>query len=158
MQKISPFLWFPNQAEEAARFYVSLFKNARITDTVRYGDAGPGPKGEVMWVSFELEGQTFHALNGNPSFPFTPATSFFIGCETQAELDGLWDKLLAQGGKPMNCGWITDHFGVCWQVVPTVLGRYVRDENPAKAKAVMQAMMGMVKFDIAAIEAAYRSA
>jgi predicted 3-demethylubiquinone-9 3-methyltransferase (glyoxalase superfamily) len=155
MQKISPFLWFNNNAEEAAHFYTSIFNNSRIGSVMRFGDAGPGPKGSVMGISFELEGQEFKALNGGPVFTFTPAISLFVDCETQEEVDNLW-KRLGEGGEPQQCGWLKDKFGVSWQIVPLALGRMLQDPDTAKSTRVMQAMMRMVKLDIAALERAYR--
>ncbi len=155
MHKIAPFLWFNGQAEEAANLYTSIFRNSRITEIQRYGEAGPGEKGSVMSVSFELEGQAFIALNGGPAFTFSPAISFFVHCETQDEVDALWTKLGEGGGEPRQCGWISDRFGVTWQIVPTALGRMLRDKDAGKSKRVMQAMLKMVKLDIAALEAAY---
>lgn len=155
MQKIAPFLWFNGQAEEAANLYTSIFRNSRITEIQRYGEAGPGETGSVMSVSFELEGQAFIALNGGPAFTFSPAISFFVHCETQDEVDALWTKLGEGGGEPRQCGWISDRFGVTWQIVPTALGRMLRDKDAGKSKRVMQAMLTMVKLDIAALEAAY---
>ncbi|MFX1736123.1 VOC family protein [Paraburkholderia sp. A1RI_3L] len=155
MQKIAPFLWFNGQAEEAANLYTSIFRNSRITEIQRYGEAGPGETGSVMSVSFELEGQAFIALNGGPAFTFSPAISFFVHCETQDEVDALWTKLGEGGGEPRQCGWISDRFGVTWQIVPTALGRMLRDKDAGKSKRVMQAMLKMVKLDIAALEAAY---
>lgn len=155
MQKIAPFLWFNGQAEEAANLYTSIFRDSRITEIQRYGEAGPGETGSVMSVSFELEGQAFIALNGGPAFTFSPAISFFVHCETQDEVDALWTKLGEDGGEPRQCGWISDRFGVTWQIVPTALGRMLRDKDAGKSKRVMQAMLKMVKLDIAALEAAY---
>lgn len=155
MQKIAPFLWFNGQAEEAANLYTSIFRNSRITEIQRYGEAGPGETGSVMSVSFELEGQAFIALNGGPAFTFSPAISFFVHCETQDEVDALWTKLGEGGGEPRQCGWISDRFGVTWQIVPTALGRMLRDKDAGKSKRVMQAMLKMMKLDIAALEAAY---
>lgn len=154
MQKISPCLWFDTQAEEAARFYTSIFPNSKIVNVAYYGDAGPRPKGTVLTVTFELDGQTFTALNGGPQFPFTPAISFFVSCATQAEVDGLWDQLLGGGGKPMQCGWLTDKFGVSWQIVPEILPELLQGSDAAKARRVMEAMMKMIKLDIAALERA----
>ncbi len=154
MQKITPFLWFDGQAEEAANFYVSIFKNSAVTNVTRYGDAGPGPEGDVMWVSFQLDGQEFHALNGGSHFSFTPATSFFVNCDTQHEVDHFWEKL-TEGGKEIQCGWLTDKFGVTWQIVPTILGKMIQDDDKAKSKRAMEAMMGMVKFDISELQRAY---
>ncbi len=153
MHKITPFLWFDGQAEEAMNFYVSIFKNSKIGKVSRWGEAGPGPKGTVMSASFELDGQPFHALNGGPHYKFTPAISMFVSCETQAEVDELWDKLCA-GGAPNRCGWLTDKFGLSWQIIPTALGAALGNPDPAKAARAMQAMMQMVKIDIAALERA----
>ena len=147
MQKITPFLWFDNNAEEAAKFYVSIFENSKITDTRRYGDAGPGPKGSVMTVTFELEGQEFMALNGGPHFKFTEATSFFVKCKTQEEVDELWEKLSA-GGEKSRCGWLKDKFGLSWQIVPEALGELLAHPDPEKAKRAMNAMLQMDKIDI----------
>jgi predicted 3-demethylubiquinone-9 3-methyltransferase (glyoxalase superfamily) len=155
MQKISPFLWFNNNAEEAAHFYTSIFNNSRIDSVMRFGDAGPGPKGSVMGISFELEGQAFKALNGGPVFTFTPAISLFVDCETQEEVDNLWARL-GEGGEPQQCGWLKDKFGVSWQIVPLALGRMLQDPDAAKSTRVMQAMMRMVKLDVAELERAYR--
>jgi predicted 3-demethylubiquinone-9 3-methyltransferase (glyoxalase superfamily) len=147
MQKITPFLWFDRQAEEAANYYVSIFKNSKITAISRYGDAGPGPKGSVMVVSFELDGQQFCALNGGPVFSFTPAISFFVNCETQAEVDDLWERLSA-GGRKDRCGWLTDKYGVSWQIIPQVLMKLIGDPDPAKSQRVVKAMLQMDKIDI----------
>ena len=157
MQKITPFLWFNGQAEEAMQFYTSVFPDSRVVDVMRYGDAGPGPKGSVMSCTFELEGQAFIALNGGPMFQFSPAISFFVKCATQAEVDSLWEKL-ADGGRVQQCGWLQDRYGVSWQVVPTVLGTMLQDADRAKSSRVMKAMMKMVKLDIAALERAYAGA
>lgn len=154
MQKIAPFLWFDDKAEEAANFYTAIFGNSRIENVMHYGEAGPRPAATVMSVTFQLEGQTFIALNGGPGMTFSPAISLFVNCETQAEVDALWDKLL-DGGQPRQCGWLTDRFGVTWQIVPTALGRMLQDKDPAKSKRVMEAMMKMIKFDIARLEQAY---
>ena len=154
MQKISPFLWFDNEAEEAANFYVSVFKNSKITSASRYGDAGPGPKGSVMTIGFELDGQPFTALNGGPMFKFTEAVSFVINCEGQAEVDALWDQLTADGGQPGQCGWLKDRFGLSWQVVPTVLHELIGGSDGEKAGRAVQAMMQMTKLDIAKLQAA----
>jgi predicted 3-demethylubiquinone-9 3-methyltransferase (glyoxalase superfamily) len=153
MQKIVPFLWFDGRAEEAMNFYTSIFKNAKVSNVTRYGDAGPGPKGSVMSATFELEGQRFYALNGGPMFRFSPAISFFVNCTTQAEVDDLWRKL-SEGGKTNQCGWLDDKFGVTWQIIPTVLGELLQSKEPGKANRVMQAMMKMTKIDIALLEAA----
>lgn len=147
MQKITPFLWFDTQAEDAARLYTSVFKNSKITRVNRYGDAGPGPKGTVMVVEFELDGQQFLALNGGPRFKFTQAVSFVVNCETQQEVDELWEKL-SDGGRKDRCGWLTDKFGLSWQIVPTVLGKLMSDPNPEKSRRVMQAMLQMDKLEI----------
>ncbi len=155
MQKIVPFLWFNDNAEEAINFYTSIFKDSKITKVTRYGDAGPGPKGTVMSATFQLEGQDFYALNGGPHFKFTEAISLFVNCETQAEVDDLWGKLLAGGGKESQCGWLKDKYGLSWQIIPTILGRLLSDPDPEKAKRVMQAMLTMVKIDIAKLQAAY---
>jgi predicted 3-demethylubiquinone-9 3-methyltransferase (glyoxalase superfamily) len=152
--RITPFLWFDGQAEDAARFYTSIFGNSKIVSTWLYGEAGPGPVGSVMSVTFELDGQEFVALNGGPQFQFTPAISLFVQCWTQQEVDHFWDKLSA-GGKTSQCGWLTDQFGVTWQVVPSVLGEMLQDKNRQKANAVMKAMMPMIKLDIAALQRAH---
>jgi predicted 3-demethylubiquinone-9 3-methyltransferase (glyoxalase superfamily) len=154
MQKITPFLWFDNQAEEAARFYVSLFKNSRIGEVSRYGEAGPGPKGQVMVIAFELDGVKFTALNGGPVFKLTEAFSLQVDCQDQAEIDRLWERLTADGGEPSRCGWLKDRFGLSWQIVPANLGQLIGGDDPAKASRAMQAMMQMGKLDIAALEAA----
>lgn len=154
MQKIIPFLWFDDQAEEAATFYVSLFKNSKLLNVARYGDAGPGPKGSAMTVTLELAGQKFIALNGGPLFKFTEAVSFLINCETQEEVDDLWKKLSA-GGTESQCGWVKDKYGLSWQVVPTALGEMLQDEDPKKSQRVMQAMLQMGKIDIAKLKQAY---
>lgn len=155
MQKIVPFLWFNDNAEEAINFYISIFKNSKITKVTRYGDAGPGPKGSVMVINFQLEGQEFYAINGGPHFKFTEAISLFVNCETQVEVDELWAKLLADGGKESQCGWLKDKFGLSWQIIPTVLMRMQSDLDPEKAKRVMEAMMKMVKIDIGKLQQAY---
>ena len=154
MQKITPFLWFDTQAEEAANFYVSVFKNARVGAVSRYGDSGPGPAGSVMVVPFEIEGQEFLALNGGPMFAFSPAISFVVNCETQTEVDELWEKL-SVGGETMQCGWLKDKYGLSWQIVPTILGKLVSDPDPVKSNRVMQAMLQMTKLDIAGLRRAY---
>jgi predicted 3-demethylubiquinone-9 3-methyltransferase (glyoxalase superfamily) len=154
MQKITPFLWFDTQAEEAARFYVSIFSNSRILKTVRYGEAGPGPTGAVMTVAFELNGVPFTALNGGPLFHFSEAISFVVNCQSQAEVDSLWEKLSA-GGQPGRCGWLKDKYGLSWQVVPTVLPVLLSDPDAAKAQSTMRAMLKMDKLDIAALEKAH---
>lgn len=154
MQKITPFLWFDHQAEEAMNFYVSVFKNSKVLSVNRYGDAGPGPKGSVMTASFELDGQVFTALNGGPMYNFSPAISFVVHCETQAEVDHYWEKL-SEGGKTNQCAWLDDQFGVTWQIVPNVLLELIGDPDPVKAGRVMQAMMQMTKIDIATLIRAY---
>ena len=154
MQKITPFLWFDSQAEEAAKFYVSVFGNSRILKTVRYGAAGPGPAGSVMTVQFELSGVPFTALNGGPLFQFSEATSFVVNCQSQAEVDALWEKLSA-GGNPGRCGWLKDRYGLSWQVVPTALPVLLADPDPVKAQRTMAAMLKMDKLDIAALEKAH---
>ena len=156
-QKITTFLWFDNNAEGAANFYVSIFKNSKILNMSRYGDAGPGPKGSVMTCTFQLEGQEFIALNGGPHFKFTEAISFVVNCETQSEVDHFWDRLSA-GGQQIQCGWLKDKFGVAWQIVPTVLPEMLQDKDPEKAKRVMAAMLKMTKIDIATLKKAYDSA
>ena len=148
MQKITPFLWFDNQAEEAANFYVSVFKNSKILSVTRYGDTGPGPKGSVMVASFELDGQKFNALNGGPIFKFTEAISLVVNCESQAEVDHFWEKLTADGGQEVQCGWLKDKYGLSWQIVPTILVELLQDKDPDKTQRVMKAMMKMVKMDI----------
>jgi predicted 3-demethylubiquinone-9 3-methyltransferase (glyoxalase superfamily) len=153
MQKITPFLWFDNQAEEAMNFYISVFKNSKVITVNRYGDRGPGPKGTVMTASFLLDGQEFVALNGGPVYKISPAISFVVNCETQPEVDDMWDKLTA-GGQEVQCGWLTDKFGVSWQIVPTVLVKLLSDPDPVKAGRVMQAMMKMKKIDIATLQRA----
>ena len=154
MQKITPFLWFDGKAEEAMNFYCSIFKNSRIVTITRYGDAGPGPKGTVMTGTFQIEGQDFYALNGGPQFTFTPAISFFINCETQEEVDALWEKLSA-GGEKSRCGWLKDKFGISWQIIPSVLGKLLHDKDPQKSGRVMKAMLQMDKIDIKALQNAY---
>lgn len=156
MLDVRPCLWFDRQAEEAADFYVRLF-GGRILETRRFGPGGPLPEGTVLSVTFETMGKDFMALNGGPAFDFTPAISFFVGCDGQEEVDRLWSALL-DGGKPMRCGWITDRFGVSWQIVPRLLGRLLQDSDRAKAGRAMQAMMGMVKLDCAVLQRAYDGA
>jgi predicted 3-demethylubiquinone-9 3-methyltransferase (glyoxalase superfamily) len=154
MQKITPFLWFNGNAEEAMNFYVSIFKNSKVVSVTRYGQTGPGPAGTVMSVIFEIQGQEFYGLNGGPQFKFSPATSFFVNCETQEEVDHLWQKL-SEGGKPNRCGWIDDKFGVTWQIIPTALGQMLRDKDPKKSQAVMKAMMQMGKIEIDKLKQAH---
>jgi len=157
MQKITTFLTFKDQAEEAVKLYVSLFKNSRITSTRRYGDAGPGPKGSVMMLAYELAGQPFIALNGGPTFSFAQGISLYVDCQTQAEVDELWEKLSA-GGAPGRCGWLTDRFGVSWQIVPSILGELLGSTDTKKATQAMQAMLQMTKLDIRALQRAYDGA
>jgi len=154
MPKITPFLWFDNQAEEAANFYVSIFKNSKIVNVSRYGEAGPGTKGSAMTVVFQLDGQEFIALNGGPHFKFTEAISFSVDCKTQQEVDEYWEKLSA-GGKPGQCGWLKDKYGLSWQIVPSILGQLLGDKDPQKSKRAMEAMLKMTKLDIAALQRAY---
>ena len=153
MQKITPFLWFDGNAEEAALFYTSIFKNSKILNVSRYGDAGPGTKGAVMVVSFQLEGQQFTALNGGPQFKFSEAFSFVVNCETQTEIDEYWNKLTSGGGRESECGWLKDKFGLSWQIVPAALGKLMSGD-PKKANRVMQAVLQMKKLDIATLEEA----
>lgn len=155
MNKISPCLWFDGNAQEAVEFYVGLFRNARITRTLLHNEASPGPVGSLLAVVFELDGQEFMALNGGSEFKFTPAISLFIKCDDQAEIDHYWDALL-DGGQAMACGWLTDRFGVTWQVAPPRLLGMLQDPDPAKANRTMTAMRQMIKLDIAALERAYR--
>jgi predicted 3-demethylubiquinone-9 3-methyltransferase (glyoxalase superfamily) len=153
MHKYSTCLWFNGQAEEAARFYVSIFPNSKVIDTLRWGDVGPGPKGSVLTCEFELDGRHYVALNAGPQHQFTPAISLVINCETQAEVDRYWACFLP-GGKELACGWITDKFGVSWQVTPTMLPKLLKDTDQAKANRVMAAMMTMIKLDIALLQQA----
>ncbi len=153
MQKFTICLWFDGRAEEARDYYVSIFKNSKVLKTLRYGDVGPGPKGSVMTTAFELEGQEFVALNGGPMFKLTPAISLVVNCETQAEVDDIWAKL-SKGGAEMQCGWVTDKFGVSWQVVPRVLIELISDPDEQKAARVFKAMMPMKKLDIATLKKA----
>jgi predicted 3-demethylubiquinone-9 3-methyltransferase (glyoxalase superfamily) len=155
MQKIVPFLWFDNKAEEAMKFYVKVFKKAKITSISRLPGKAPGIKGKAMTGTFEIEGQKFHVLNGGPLFKFTPAISLFVNCETQKEVDDLWKKL-SQGGRKDRCGWLQDKFGVSWQIIPTALGKLMGDRDPVKANRVMQAMLQMDKIDIAGLQRAYK--
>jgi len=155
-QKITPFLWFDHQAEEAAGFYTSIFKNSRIEAVTRYGEAGPGPKGSVMTIAFELDGQKFTALNGGPYFQFNEAVSFVVNCETQAEVDEMWTKL-SEGGQEVQCGWLKDKYGLSWQIVPSVLIEMLKDPGPERKERVTKAMLQMKKLDIAGLEAAYHA-
>ncbi len=154
MQKITPFLWFDSQAEEAANFYVSIFRNAKVGTISRYGEGGPAPAGSAMTVSFELDGLEFTALNAGPMFKFTEAISFYVNCETQEEVDHYWDSLIAGGGKPSQCGWLKDKFGLSWQIIPAALPRLLSDPDRGKASRVMQAMLKMARIDVAALEEA----
>ena len=154
MQKITPFLWFDGKAEEAMRFYVSIFKNSKAGSITRYGDAGPGPKGTVMIVTFQLDGQEFIALNGGPQFTFSPAISLVVNCETQGEVDAFWEKL-SEGGEKLQCGWLKDKYGLSWQIVPTVLGEMMQDKDAEKSQRVMKAMLQMNKIDIGRLKQAY---
>jgi predicted 3-demethylubiquinone-9 3-methyltransferase (glyoxalase superfamily) len=148
MQKITPFLWFDGKAEEAMNFYVSIFKNSKV------GSVTPGPKGSVMMATFELDGQPFMALNGGPHFTFSPAISLYVSCETQQEVDELWDRL-SEGGEKQRCGWLKDKYGISWQIIPSALGRLMGDRDPEKSKRVMQAMLQMSKIDIDGLQRAH---
>jgi len=154
-QKITTFLWFDDNAEEAMNFYVSLFKNSKILGVTRYGDTGPGPKGTVMMGTFQLAGQRFMALNGGPRFKFTEATSLFVSCDTQEEVEDLWNKLTADGGSPSQCGWLKDKFGLSWQIIPSALMDLMGDEDAAKSKRVMEALLQMTKIDIRKLRQAH---
>src|SRR5439155_7147313 len=154
VQKITPFLWFDKQAEEAARFYTSIFESAKIVSLTRYGEAGPGPRGSVMTVAFQLDGQEFVALNGGPQFKFTEATSFVVNCDTQEEVDRFWEKL-SEGGQEVQCGWLKDRYGLSWQIVPVVLSQMLQDEDPQKSQRVMKALLQMKKIDIGRLKKAY---
>ncbi|MBN1372770.1 MAG: VOC family protein [Anaerolineaceae bacterium] len=154
MQKIMPCLWFDHQAEEAANFYGSIFEDSKILEVARYGEGGPMPAGTVLTVTFTLQGQEFMALNGGPHFQFSPAISFYVNCESQEEVDRLWERLL-DGGVEEQCGWLKDRYGVSWQIVPTVLGEMMNDSDPEKVKRVTAAMLKMVKLDIAGLKRAY---
>ena len=155
MQKVIPFLWFDNQAEEAVNFYTSIFRNSKIGSTSRYGEAGPGSAGSVMVMEFEIDWQKFTALNGGPIFNFTPAISFFVNCTSQEEVDYLWEQL-SQGGEKGQCGWLKDKYGISWQIVPTILGQLMSDPDAEKAGRVTRAMLKMTKIDIAALLQAYQ--
>ena len=157
MKRITPFLWFDGKAEEAMNLYVSLFKNSKVGNVTRYGEGGPGPKGSVMTATFELDGQEFMALNGGPEFKFTEAISFYVNVETQEEVDELWEKL-SKGGEKGQCGWLKDRFGLSWQVVPSILGKLLRDKDAEKSKRVMKAMLQMQKIDIKKLKQAYDQA
>jgi predicted 3-demethylubiquinone-9 3-methyltransferase (glyoxalase superfamily) len=155
MKKITPCLWFDNQAEEAVNFYASIFENSKIRGMARYTEAGPGPEGSVMTVSFELNGYDFLAINGGPQFQFSPAVSFVVNCETQEEVDNFWEKL-SEGGQQQQCWWVQDKYGVSWQITPIILGKLMSDPSPRKAQSVMQAMLKMTKLDIGELEKAYQ--
>jgi predicted 3-demethylubiquinone-9 3-methyltransferase (glyoxalase superfamily) len=157
MPKITPFLWFDNNAEEAINFYTSIFKHSRIGSLTRYGDAGPGPKGSVMTATFQLDGQEFMALNGGPHFKFTEAISLFVNCETQLEVDELWEKLSA-GGQKGQCSWLKDKYGLSWQIIPKALGEMLADRDPKKSQRVMQAMLQMTRIDVNRLKQAYDQA
>jgi len=154
-QKIKTFLWYDANALEAVKFYVSIFKNSKVLEVTRYGEAGPGPKGSVMTVEFQLEGQRFIALNGGPHFKFTEAISLSVECDSQKEIDRLWSKLTSGGGQESQCGWLKDKFGLSWQINPTLLGKMFADKDPKKVKRAMAAMLEMKKMDIAALKRAY---
>lgn len=155
MKRITPFLWFDNNAEEAANFYVSVFPNSKVLRVTRYGDTGPGPAGSVMTVDFDLDGEEFVGLNGGPKDKFNWAVSFVVNCETQEEVDYYWDKLSENGGEKSRCGWLKDQFGLWWQITPTILTEMIGDKDPEKAQRVMQAMMKMDKIEIEPIKRAY---
>ncbi len=155
MQKITPFLWFNDNAEEAVNFYTSVFKNSKINSVTHYGDAGPGQPGKVMIINFELDGLTLTALNGGPHFKFTEAISLEVPCASQAEVDELWDKLTADGGEPGQCGWLKDKFGLSWQIVPTAMMDFIQGSDPAGAQRAMAAMLKMTKLDLSALRRAY---
>ena len=154
MQKLTPFLWFNDQAEEAAKYYVSIFDNSKFIGVTRYGDTGPGPAGSVMTASFVLRGQEFTALNGGPQFSFTPAISFVVYCEDQAEIDRYWEKL-SEGGRKVECGWLTDKYGLSWQIVPTLVMKLLAEGDDAKTERVMKKIMQMQKLEIAPLKEAY---
>jgi predicted 3-demethylubiquinone-9 3-methyltransferase (glyoxalase superfamily) len=154
MQKISPFLWFNDNAEEAMNFYASVFKNSEVLGVSRYGEAGPGPKGTVMAVEFQLEGQKFVAINGGPQFKFTEAISFVVNCDSQEEVDYFWEKL-SEGGAESQCGWLKDKYGLSWQVVPTISIEMLKDKDPEKSQRVMKAILQMKKIDIQTLKQAY---
>lgn len=156
MQSITPFLWFDTEAEEAANFYVGIFKNSKIHKITRYGEGGPGPEGSIMTVTFELDGQEFIALNGGPQFQFTEATSFVVSCQTQAEVDHFWNSL-SRGGQEVQCGWLKDRYGLSWQIVPSILGELMSDPDPDRSRRVMKAMLQMKKLDIAELKHAAES-
>ena len=154
MQKITPFLWFDDQAEQAVNLYTSIFKNSKIGSIARYGEGGPRPAGMVMTITFQLDGQEFMALNGGPEFAFTEAISFFVNCETQAEIDELWEKLSA-GGEKGRCGWLKDKYGLSWQIVPTALGELMQGKDAERSRRVREALLQMDKLDIEKLKLAY---
>ncbi|MGH9700510.1 MAG: VOC family protein [Candidatus Acidiferrales bacterium] len=154
MEKITPFLWFDGRAEEAAKFYTSIFKNSKLGTVTRYGPGGPMPAGSVMSAEFQIEGRDYVAFNGGPQFPFTPAISFFVDCATQEEVDALWGKLL-EGGQKNRCGWLQDKFGLSWQIIPSALIKLMSDPDPQKSGRVMKAMLQMEKIDVKALQRAY---
>ena len=154
-QKITTYLWFDQEAEEAANLYTSIFKNSKILNVARYGDAGPGPKGTAMTVNFQLDGQEFIALNGGPMYRFTEAISLLVDCETQEEVDRLWNKLTADGGEESMCGWLKDKFGLSWQIIPSALFRLMSDPDPETSKRVVEAMLQMKKIDVPTLERAH---
>jgi predicted 3-demethylubiquinone-9 3-methyltransferase (glyoxalase superfamily) len=155
VRKITPFLWFDNNAEEALRFYTSIFKNSKIGNVTRFSEAGPGPAGSVMSATFELEGQEFTAINGGPYFKFTEAISFFVRCDSQEEIDYYWEKLIEGGGEPSQCGWLKDKYGLSWQIVPPILIEMLQDKDSGKASRVTKAMLQMSKLDIKTLKQAY---
>lgn len=155
MQKITPCLWFDGNGEDVLNFYTGIFPNSRVVDRLNWPANGPGPGGGLLTATFQLDGQEFMVLNGGPEYKFTPALSLLVNCETQAEVDHYWDKLLEGGGQPVKCGWLTDRFGVSWQVAPTAMIRMFQDKDPEKAGRAMRAMMEMVKLDLAAVQRAY---
>ena len=157
-QKITTYLWFNGNAEQAVEFYTSVFPDSRVTHVARWGEGGPGPQGTVMNIAFELAGQAFIALNGGPQFTFTPAISLFVACESQAEVDELWTKLLSGGGKPTACGWLEDRYGLSWQIIPTALINLMSDPDPKASGRVAQALMGMQKIDLDALRRAHAAA
>jgi predicted 3-demethylubiquinone-9 3-methyltransferase (glyoxalase superfamily) len=154
MQKVTPFLWFDGKAQEAANFYVSVFKNAKIVSPMRTGGGAPSPEAKIMSVTFEIDGRQFIAFNGGPHFTFSPAISLFVRCETQSEIDELWEKL-SEGGEIQRCGWLKDKYGVSWQIIPPILGELLQDKDAEKSKRVMSAMLQMDRIDIAALQKAY---
>lgn len=155
MQKITPFLWFNDNAEEAMNYYLSIFKDAKLLNASRYGEGGPGPAGKLMVATFSIEGQEFMVLNGGPHYTITPAVSFMLHCDTQEELDRYWTALTANGGQEVECGWLTDKFGVSWQIVPTALGKWMSDPDKAKTGRVFAALMKMKKLSIPELQKAY---